>query len=191
MPQEIGFKRSETGLPGVCVIQPAVFKDDRGFFLETYQQTKFAQIGIPDTFVQDNHSRSVQGVLRGLHYQLKHPQSKLCRVVEGKVLDVAVDIRLGSPRFGQWTSVVLSAEGQNQIYIPGGFAHGFVVLSETAQFLYKCGDFYDASDDHGVLWNDPELNIAWGITDPLVSRKDKQNLPLSSIPPESLPKYQS
>lgn len=191
MPQEIGFKRSETGLPGVCVIQPAVFKDDRGFFLETYQQTKFAQIGIPDTFVQDNHSRSVQGVLRGLHYQLKHPQSKLCRVVEGKVLDVAVDIRLGSPRFGQWTSVVLSAEGQNQIYIPGGFAHGFVVLSETAQFLYKCGDFYDASDDHGVLWNDPELNIAWGITDPLVSTKDKQNLPLSSIPPESLPKYQS
>lgn len=191
MPQEIGFKRSETGLPGVCVIQPAVFKDDRGFFLETYQQTKFAQIGIPDTFVQDNHSRSVQGVLRGLHYQLKHPQSKLCRVVEGKVLDVAVDIRLGSPRFGQWTSVVLSAEDQNQIYIPGGFAHGFVVLSETAQFLYKCGDFYDASDDHGVLWNDPELNIAWGITDPLVSTKDKQNLPLSSIPPESLPKYQS
>lgn len=191
MPQEIGFKRSETGLPGVCVIQPAVFKDDRGFFLETYQQTKFAQIGIPDTFVQDNHSRSVQGVLRGLHYQLKHPQSKLCRVVEGKVLDVAVDIRLGSPRFGQWTSVVLSAEDQNQIYIPGGFAHGFVVLSETAQFLYKCGDFYDASDDHGVLWNDPELNIDWGVTDPLVSRKDKQNLPLSSIPPESLPKYQS
>lgn len=191
MPQEIGFKRSETGLPGVCVIQPAVFKDDRGFFLETYQQAKFAQIGIPDTFVQDNHSRSVQGVLRGLHYQLKHPQSKLCRVVEGKVLDVAVDIRVGSPRFGQWASVVLSAEEQNQIYIPGGFAHGFVVLSETAQFLYKCGDFYDASDDHGVLWNDPELNIAWGITDPLVSRKDKQNLPLSSIAPDSLPKYQS
>lgn len=190
LPQGIDFKRVETELPGVCVIHPAIFEDDRGFFLETYQQAKFIQIGIADTFVQDNHSRSAQGVLRGLHYQLKAPQAKLCRVVEGKVLDIAVDIRLGSPHFGKWASIVLSAEDQNQIYIPGGFAHGFLVLSKTAQFLYKCSDFYDASDEHGVLWSDPDLNINWGDTDPLLSVKDKQNPRLSSIPQQSLPRYQ-
>jgi dTDP-4-dehydrorhamnose 3,5-epimerase len=188
---EIGFKRVETELPGVCVIYPTVFGDKRGFFLEAYHQAKFTQIGIADAFVQDNHSCSAQGVLRGLHYQMKHPQAKLCRVVEGKVLDIAVDIRLGSPHFGKWASVVLSAEEQNQIYIPGGFAHGFLVLSDTAQFLYKCSDFYDPSDEHGVLWNDPDLNIDWGVTDPLVSSKDQQHSRLASIPRQSLPQYRT
>ena len=180
----------ETGLPGVCVIQPAVFGDDRGFFLETYQKAKFAELGIADDFVQDNHSQSQRGVLRGLHYQLKRPQAKLCRVVEGRVLDVAVDIRRGSPHFGKWTSVVLSAEDQNQIYIPGGFAHGFLVLSDTAQFLYKCSDFYDPSDERGVIWNDPDLNIGWDTLTPLVSNKDEQYPRLADIPQKLLPQYQ-
>jgi dTDP-4-dehydrorhamnose 3,5-epimerase len=190
LPNGNGLKRLETELPGVCVIQPTVFSDERGFFLETYHQAKFARIGITDAFVQDNHSQSPRGVLRGLHYQLKHPQAKLCRVVEGKVLDVAIDIRRGSPHFGKWTSVVLSAEDQNQIYIPGGFAHGFFVLSNSAQFLYKCSDFYDPADEHGVMWNDPDLNIAWGAMAPLVSSKDKQYPRLANIPQHLLPPYQ-
>jgi dTDP-4-dehydrorhamnose 3,5-epimerase len=189
LPKGIGFKRIETELPGVCVIQPTVFSDMRGFFLETYQQAKFAEIGITDVFVQDNHSCSAHGVLRGLHYQLKHPQAKLCRVVEGKVLDVAIDIRMGSPHFGKWTSVVLSAEDQNQIYISRGFAHGFLVLSNTAQVLYKCSDFYDPSDERGVIWNDPDLNIVWDIMAPLVSNKDKQHPRLADIRQQSLPQY--
>jgi dTDP-4-dehydrorhamnose 3,5-epimerase len=191
LPSGTGFIRLDTPLDGVCVIQPTIFSDERGFFLETYQQAKFAEIGITDVFVQDNLSRSARGVLRGLHYQLKHPQAKLCRVVEGKVLDVAVDIRVGSPRYGKWTSVVLSAEDQNQIYIPRGFAHGFLVLSDTAQFLYKCSDFYDPSDERGVIWNDPDLNIVWDIAAPLVSNKDKQYPRLSSIGQQSLPQYQA
>ena len=191
MPNENSFRVLATELPGVCMIQPTVFGDKRGFFLETYHQAKFAQIGIVDSFVQDNHSRSARGVLRGFHYQLKHPQAKLCRVVEGRVLDVAVDIRLGSPHFGKWTSVVLSAEDQNQIYIPEGFAHGFLVLSDTAQFLYKCSSFYDPSDEHGVLWNDPDLSINWGLTDPLVSKKDQQHSFLASISPQFLPQYRT
>lgn len=159
--------------------------------METYQQRVFGALGIRDSFVQDNHSRSVRGTLRGLHYQLHHPQAKLCRVIEGEALDVAVDIRLGSPHFGKWTSVLLSDKTHNQIYIPAGFAHGFLALTERVQFLYKCSDFYDANDEHGILWNDPEIAIAWGIADPLVSDKDVKFTTLTSTSRESLPHYKA
>jgi dTDP-4-dehydrorhamnose 3,5-epimerase len=183
------LQRIDTTLPGVFELRPKVFHDARGFFLETYHRGKFADCGVTDSFVQDNHSRSAKGTLRGLHYQLWHPQAKLCRVVEGEALDVAVDIRVGSPHFGKWTSVLLSANEQNQIYVPVGFAHGFLALSETVQFLYKCSDFYDATDEHGVLWNDLDINIAWGTGNPLVSEKDAKNLKLADVPREFLPQY--
>jgi dTDP-4-dehydrorhamnose 3,5-epimerase len=172
------------------MIQPKIFLDARGFFLETYHQAKFAELGITDHFVQDNHSRSAKGVLRGLHYQLQRPQAKLCRVIEGEVLDVVVDIRVGSPHFGKWISVVLSAENHYQIYVPKGFAHGFLVLSEFAQFLYKCSDFYDPADEGAISWNDPDLHITWGITNPLLSEKDRQYKRLAEIPRESLPQFE-
>jgi dTDP-4-dehydrorhamnose 3,5-epimerase len=184
------LRRIETALPGVFIIEPQVFADSRGFFLETYHQEKFATLGIRDHFVQDNHSKSVRGTLRGLHYQLRHPQTKLCRVVQGEVFDVAVDVRHGSPTFGRWVAEKLSAENQKQIYIPGGFAHGFVVLSETAEFLYKCSDFYAAEDERGVVWNDPKLKITWNVDSPILSRKD-QHLPrLDEIPGNELPQYE-
>jgi dTDP-4-dehydrorhamnose 3,5-epimerase len=181
---------TETALPGVLLIQPRVFGDPRGFFMETYRQNVLLDAGIRDTFVQDNHSRSSQGVLRGLHYQLRHAQAKLCRVPQGEVLDIAVDIRVGSPHFGKWVGVVLSGENHTQIYIPKGFAHGFVVRSETADFLYKCSDYYDGPDDRGVLWNDPDLAIDWDTPSPLVSEKDQRYLPLAQIPRDQLPRYQ-
>ena len=180
----------ETSLPGVLVIQPRVFGDARGFFMETYRQNALAEAGIRESFVQDNHSRSARGVLRGLHYQLRHPQAKLCRVAQGEVLDVAVDIRLGSPHFGKWVGVVLSGENHAQIYIPKGFAHGFVVRSDTADFLYKCSDYYDGPDDRGVLWNDPHLAIDWDTPSPLVSDKDQRYLPLAQISSDELPRYE-
>jgi dTDP-4-dehydrorhamnose 3,5-epimerase len=183
------LQRIETNLPGVFELRPKVFHDARGFFLETYHRGKFADCGITDSFVQDNHSQSARGTLRGLHYQLRHPQAKLCRVVEGEALDVAVDVRAGSPHFGNWTSVVLSAKDQNQIYVPAGFAHGFLALTETVQFLYKCSDFYNAADEHGVLWNDPVLKITWGADNPLISEKDMKNLKLADVPREFLPQY--
>lgn len=184
------MKRIETTLPGVCIIEPDVFRDRRGFFLESYHRTKFAEMGITEQFVQDNHSCSTRGTLRGLHYQLLHPQAKVCRVIEGEALDVAVDIRVGSPHFGKWVGVVLSAERQNQIYIPKGFAHGFQAVSETVQLLYKCSEFYLPDDEYGVLWNDPDLNIIWDETEPLLSEKDR-NLPLlAKIPHSLLPVYQ-
>jgi dTDP-4-dehydrorhamnose 3,5-epimerase len=164
-------------------------RDARGFFMETYHRDKFAVLGITESFLQDNHSQSVQGTLRGLHYQLHRPQAKLCRVIEGKALDVAVDIRLDSPQFGKWTGVVLSAKEQNQIFIPRGFAHGFLALTEQVQFLYKCSDFYDSADEHGIAWNDSNLNITWGIAEPLVSEKDSAYLSLASTPRELLPAY--
>src|SRR5579871_547732 len=181
---------TETSLPGVLVIQPRVFGDPRGFFMETYRQNVLAEAGIRESFVQDNHSRSSRGVLRGLHYQLRQPQAKLCRVAQGEVLDVAVDIRRGSPNFGKWVGVVLSGENHAQIYIPKGFAHGFVVRSETADFLYKCSDYFDASDDRGVLWNDPALGIDWAEPSPIISEKDQRYLPLARIPHEQLPRYE-
>lgn len=184
-----GLKRVDTRLPGVCEILLEARDDARGSFLETYHQKKFAALGITDVFVQDNHSTSAQGVLRGLHYQLKRSQAKLCRVIEGEALDVAVDIRTGSPHFGKWASVVLSAERRNQLYVPRGFAHGFLALSPRVQFLYKCSDFYDGADEYGIAHDDPDLKIAWGTTSPLLSEKDRQLLPLAKVPREFLPRY--
>ena len=183
------MERIETSLPGVYEFRPVVHRDARGFFLEAYHRANLAHLGITDTFVQDNHSLSVRGILRGLHYQLHHPQAKLCRVIEGEALDVVVDIRVGSPHFGKWTSVRLSAVEQNLIYVPAGFAHGFLTLTNTVQFLYKCSDYYAPADEHGILWNDPALNISWGIASPVLSRKDTENPVLASIPKEHLPKY--
>lgn len=183
------MQKIETSLPEVWEIRPKVFRDTRGFFLETYHRARFAGLGITDSFVQDNHSLSAKGILRGLHYQLHHPQAKLCRVVEGRALDVVVDIRVGSPRFGKWTSVLLSANELNQVYIPAGFAHGFLALTDTVQFLYKCSDFYDAADEHGIRWNDPDLGIHWGILNPTVSEKDSRHPPLSEVPRELLPQF--
>jgi dTDP-4-dehydrorhamnose 3,5-epimerase len=185
------MKRTETSLPGVCLIQPSILKDERGFFFESYSQKKFEAIGIHDTFVQDNHSKSVQGTLRGLHYQLEHPQSKLCRVIQGSVLDVVVDIRVGSPTFGKYAAAVLSDENRVEIYIPPGFAHGFVVLSETAEFLYKCNDFYYPEDERGIAWDDPEIGIDWGVVDPIISAKDRRHSHLSLVPAQHLPKFQN
>jgi dTDP-4-dehydrorhamnose 3,5-epimerase len=184
-------QRIDTSLPGVFELRPKVFRDARGFFMETYHRKQFAELGIPDVFVQDNHSRSTKGTLRGLHYQTQHSQAKLCRVVEGEALDVAVDIRAGSPNFGKWTSVHLAANNHNQIFIPAGFAHGFLALTDTVQFLYKCSDFYTPGDEHGILWNDPDINISWGVASPLVSDKDAKNSKLADIPREFLPRYSS
>jgi dTDP-4-dehydrorhamnose 3,5-epimerase len=175
------LERVKTALPDVWELQPKVFRDPRGFFLETYNKNRFAEIGINETFVQDNHSRSSKGTLRGLHYQLNHAQAKLCRVIEGEAFDVAVDIRWGSPTFGKWTGVLLSAEKQNQIFIPAGFAHGFVARTDSVQFLYKCSEFYDPSDEHGVIWNDPGLAIDWGVSNPLISEKDAKYSALSEV----------
>jgi dTDP-4-dehydrorhamnose 3,5-epimerase len=183
------MQRLDTSLPGVCELLPRVFRDARGFFMETYHQARFGELGIGDSFVQDNHSQSSKDTLRGLHYQLSHPQAKLCRVIEGEVFDVALDIRVGSPYFGKWTSVLLSAQKQNQIYVPAGFAHGYLALTPTVQFLYKCSDFYDPQDEHGIVWSDPRLNISWGVADPLVSEKDARYSMLADVPRELLPRY--
>ena len=167
------MKVRETKLKDCVIIEPEVFGDERGFFLETFQAERYtAQAGITLPFVQDNHSRSSKGVLRGLHFQKTKPQGKLVRVVKGEVYDVAVDIREGSPTFGQWEAVILSEENKIQLWVPPGFAHGFVVLSETADFEYKCTDYYDTSDEGSILWNDPELNIPWPIDYPNLSDKD-------------------
>lgn len=183
------MQRFDTSLPGVYELRPAVFRDARGFFMETYHLAKFAELGIKESFVQDNHSCSAKGTLRGLHYQLRRPQAKLCRVVQGEVFDVAVDIRVGSPCFGKWTSVVLSARENNQLYIPSGFAHGFLALSEEVQFLYKCSAFYDPDDEHGILWSDPGLGIPWGNPNPRISEKDAKYPRLAEVPRELLPQY--
>jgi len=171
------------------LIEPSVFEDDRGFFFETYHETKFAELGIRDRFVQDNHAKSVRHTLRGLHYQVRHPQAKLCRVIQGEVLDVVVDVRHGSPHFGKWESGILSAQNKREMYVPAGFAHGYLVLSETAEFLYKCSDFYHPEYERGVLWNDPEIGITWGVQGPLLSDKDRRNPPLSGISLKELPEY--
>ena len=183
------MKRIETTLPGVYLLEPRVFGDARGFFLESYNEAKFRDLGITSRFVQDNHSKSVRGTLRGLHYQLQQPQAKLCRVVAGEVLDIVVDIRRGSPHFGQWFGAVLSAENKLQIFVPAGFAHGFVVRSETAEFLYKCDDFYAPADERGIAWDDPNLGIAWDVENPLLSEKDEHNPCLAAVAPADLPQY--
>lgn len=178
----------KTPLPGVIVFEPRVFTDQRGFFLETYHQQRYQDAGIKETFVQDNHSHSSQGTLRGLHYQLNHPQGKLVRVVAGQVFDVAVDIRRGSPCFGQWFGEYLSAENNKQMYVPPGFAHGFCVLSPSADFMYKCTDFYDAQDDHGIVWDDPGVAVDWPLEQPILSPKDAALPKLQEILDE-LPTY--
>jgi dTDP-4-dehydrorhamnose 3,5-epimerase len=183
------MQRIETSLPSVYELRPVVHRDARGSFLETYHHAKFSDLGINDTFLQDNHSVSFRGTLRGLHYQLQHAQGKLCRVIEGEALDVAVDIRVGSPYFGKWTSVRLSAKQQNQIYIPAGFAHGFLALTDTVQFLYKCSDYYAPSDEYGILWNDPALDIDWGAASPELSPRDAKNPKLADVQPQFLPRY--
>lgn len=180
------FERIQTSIPDVILIQPQVFRDARGFFLETYQADKFAELGIRDTFVQDNHSRSSRHTLRGLHFQFRHAQAKLCRVVRGEVLDVAVDLRRDSPTFGRWVSAVLSDENMRQIYVPVGFAHGFVVLSDEAEFLYKCSDIYDKEGEQGIHWADPDLAIDWQVSQPLLSEKDARNPRLADIPADRL-----
>lgn len=184
------MKRVQTPLPDVFELRPTVYPDSRGYFIETYHRAKFVAQGIEDVFVQDNQSCSTQGTLRGLHYQLQHPQAKLCRVVEGEALDVAVDIRLGSPNFGKWAAVTLSAKDQNQLYVPIGFAHGFLALTPIVQFLYKCTDFYSPADECGVLWDDPDLGIPWGDLTPVLSSRDRSQPRLRHIRPERLPKYQ-
>jgi dTDP-4-dehydrorhamnose 3,5-epimerase len=172
----------ETKLKDCVYIEPKVFGDERGFFLETFQAERYAEMaGINLPFVQDNHSRSPKGVLRGLHFQKTKPQGKLVRVVKGEVYDVAVDMRHGSPTFGQWESVILSDENKIQFWVPPGFAHGFVVLSEIADFEYKCTDYYDPSDEGSILWNDPNLNIPWPVESPILSEKDSNAENLVSI----------
>ncbi len=170
------FNFIETSIKGVYIIEPTVFGDTRGYFMESYHKESFIEAGLTMNFVQDNESRSKKGVLRGLHFQTKHTQGKLVRVVEGEVFDVAVDLREGSATFGKWVGVTLTAENKKQFYIPEGFAHGFLVLSETATFQYKCTNYYAPEFDGGVLWNDPEIGIEWpleGIDEVLLSEKDK------------------
>jgi dTDP-4-dehydrorhamnose 3,5-epimerase len=165
----------ETKLPGVLIIEPTVFEDQRGFFFESYSLRAYAAHGITDTFVQDNHSRSVKGTLRGLHYQAAPGQAKLVRVALGEVFDVAVDIRWGSPTFGQWVGVTLSAENKRQLYIPAGFAHGFCVTSDVADFLYKCSSYYSPPDERGLAWDDPGLAIDWPTRTPILSERDRRH----------------
>ena len=179
-----------TSLKEVLIIEPRVFKDERGFFKESYHKEKYQEAGIHHTFVQDNQSQSVKDVLRGLHYQLKHPQAKLIHVLGGAIFDVVVDIRQGSPTFGKWVGMHLSAQNHRQLYIPEGFAHGFCVLSEQADIEYKCSDFYSPDDEYGLRWNDPELNINWPIQNPLLSPKDAAYPLLSQQPKDNLPIFQ-
>ena len=168
------MKVSHSKLKGCVIIEPSVFGDERGFFLETFQAVRYEQeAGIDLAFVQDNHSRSARGVLRGLHFQKTRPQGKLVRVVRGEVYDVAVDIREGSATFGEWEGVILSEDNKKQFWVPPGFAHGFVVLSDTADFEYKCTDYYDPNDEGCILWSDPDLDIPWPIANPVLSNKDE------------------
>ncbi len=185
----MAIKFTKTSLPGVLLIEPDIFQDDRGFFLETYHQKKYAEEEIVKSFVQDNRSHSQKNVLRGLHYQLRNPQAKLVYVIKGEIFDVAVDIRRGSPTFGKWEGVYLSSENNRQIFVPEGFAHGFCVLSETADVLYKCSDFYNPDDDFGILWSDPAIGIEWPVKEPILSPKDSQYLTLRDTADTILPVF--
>ena len=167
---------TKTEIDGVYIIEPKVFGDNRGYFMETYNENEFKSSGLDYTFVQDNQSKSKKGVLRGLHFQKTHPQAKLVRVLEGEVLDVAVDLRKGSKTYGKWVGVVLSEENKKMFMIPRGFAHGFVVLSDTATFAFKCDEFYHPEDEGGIAWNDPDVAIDWQYEgEPLLSEKDKKH----------------
>ncbi len=175
--------KSETSLPGVLLLEPRVFGDDRGFFLESYNEREFAELGIRERFVQDNHSYSARNVLRGLHYQLPQPQGKLVRVISGEILDVALDLRQSSAAFGQWESFRLSGENKRMLWLPAGLAHGFRVMSETAHVLYKTTEFYAPGHERTVAWNDPNLKIDWQLQgNPILSNKDQRGLPFSDCP---------
>lgn len=183
------MKIVETTLPGVVVIEPAVFGDARGYFYESFNARKFADAGLDLQFVQSNVSRSAHGVLRGLHYQWPNPQGKLVSVTDGEVYDVAVDIRAGSPTFGRWAAAILSADNKRHFWIPEGFAHGFAVLSEYATFTYQCTALYDAAADAGVRWDDPAIAVDWPIARPVLSDKDMKTPFLADVPREKLPTY--
>lgn len=179
------MKVNDTTIPDVKIIEPTVFGDERGFFIETWNQKKFEKLvtGKPTQFVQDNHSKSKKGILRGLHYQTINTQGKLVRVVSGEVFDVAVDIRKGSPTFGQWVGEYLSAENKRQLWVPEGFAHGFYVISEEAEFVYKCTDYYDPCSERSIIWNDEKLGIKWPLTAfPSLSKKDREAYTLLESP---------
>ncbi|MCK9296396.1 MAG: dTDP-4-dehydrorhamnose 3,5-epimerase [Desulfobulbaceae bacterium] len=183
------MKVTETELSGVLILEPRVFEDKRGFFMETFHKEKYEKAGITVEFVQDNFSFSQKNTLRGLHYQHPHGQAKLVHVVQGAVFDVAVDIRLGSPTFGKWTGAELSAANRRQLFIPPGFAHGFVVLSDTASFVYKCSDFYFPDCEAGIIFSDPQLAIRWPGGNFLLSPKDQQYPVLQHISPGDLPRF--
>lgn len=174
-------------LPEILILTPVLYQDSRGFFLESYHGNRYAKFGIPAAFVQDNMSQSCRHTLRGLHYQIRHPQGKLIQVLTGSILDVAVDIRHGSPTFGQTAAIELTADSRQQVYVPPGYAHGFYVLSKTAFVHYKCTDYYSPADERGILWNDPALNIPWPAGQPLLSEKDMRHPRLNNVPPEDLP----
>ena len=175
------MKVTPTKIKDVLLIEPTVFEDDRGFFYESYNQKVYEKIGVKVNFVQDNHSRSQKGTLRGLHYQINPGQAKLVRVIRGEVFDVAVDIRFGSPTFGQWVGYYLNAKNKYQMFIPAGFAHGFCVTTEFAEFEYKCSEFYSHGDERGIIWDDPNLAIDWPVKNPILSDKDKKNSPFKNI----------
>ncbi len=183
------MKVETTGLPGVLLITPDVYEDQRGYFMESFQVARYRKSGIDLEFVQDNISFSVKGTLRGLHFQNPHGQAKLVQVLEGEVFDVAVDIRQGSPSFGKWFGTVLSSKNHRQLFIPAGFAHGFCVLSETAVFFYKCSEFYRPECDAGIVWNDPEIGIDWPLKTPILSQKDAGLPRLGEIDDQRLPEY--
>ena len=183
------MKVIETSLPGCVIIEPAVFGDERGFFFETWNADRYGEHGLPTKFVQSNVSASARGVLRGLHYQWPNPQGKLVSVLEGEVYDVAVDIRRGSPHFGRWSAVILSAENKRQFWVPEGFAHGFAVLSERAIFSYLCTAQYDRAADAGVRWDDASIGIDWPISEPLLSDKDAKTPFLEDVSADRLPIY--
>jgi dTDP-4-dehydrorhamnose 3,5-epimerase len=176
-------------IPGVILLEPSRISDHRGSFMETYHQRRYREAGITERFVQDNYSRSVRNTVRGLHFQEPQAQGKLVIALEGTVYDVVVDIRKGSPTFGKWYGIDLTAENHLQIYIPAGCAHGFCVTSDTASFLYKCTTYYSPKDDRGILWNDPALGIRWPVSEPILSQKDQSHRPLASVDAE-LPLYQ-
>lgn len=179
----------ETGLDGVVIIEPEIHGDDRGFFQESWKASSYGSCGLPTAFAQANVSRSARGVLRGLHYQFQQPQGKLVSVMEGRIFDVAVDIRQGSPSFGQWAGVELSAQNHRQLYIPEGFAHGFIVLSSTALFHYHCTTEYAPRFDAAIAWNDPDINVKWPIEPESVSEKDRKAPFLGDVPPDRLPGF--
>lgn len=184
------MKVTETNLPGILIIEPKVYQDARGFFLETFSASRYEGVGVRGPFVQDNHSRSLKGTVRGLHLQVTKPQGKLMRAVSGSMLDVAVDVRVGSPTFGKWTSALLSGDNFRQLYVPPGFAHGFAVLSDVVDVEYKCTDYYHPKDELTLLWNDPAIGVEWQVKEPTLSERDRNARPLAEVI-DRLPRFVS